>query len=304
MMKQIATILLGLLVLTACSNGHDEADAYGQFEADEILVSAEVNGKLLSFKAEEGTTLEAGAEAGLIDTIQLYLKKGQLQASMDALQARMPNVASQIKVYDDQLEAAQRDLKRAQNLLADKAATQKQVDDLQSRVAVLKSQKNASLTNLNDQNRSLVGEMNSLKFQLKQVEDQLQKSRIINPTKGTVLSNYVEVGELVQMGKPLYRIANLEELTLRAYVSEDQLVNIEIGQEVTVRVDKPNDEFQNFKGKITWVSDESEFTPKVIQTKEDRVNLVYAVKIKVKNDGQLKIGMPGEVLFNRTDEQD
>lgn len=303
-MKKIATILLGLLVLTACDNDKDKADAYGQFEADETLVSAEVNGKLLSFTAEEGTTLEADQQVGQIDTTQLYLKKGQLQASMEALQARMPNVASQIKVYDDQLEAAERDLKRAQNLLADKAATPKQVDDLQSQVAVLKSKKNASLMSLNDQNRSLVSEMNSLKFQLKQVEDQLQKSRIINPTKGTVLSNYVEVGELVQMGKPLYRIANLEQLTLRAYVSEDQLVNIKIGQEVTVRVDKPNDEFQNFKGMITWVSDESEFTPKVIQTREDRVNLVYAVKIKVKNDGQLKIGMPGEVLFNASDEQD
>ena len=136
------------------------------------------------------------------------------------------------------------------------------------------------------------------------MEDQLEKSRIVNPTKGTVLSNYVEVGELVQMGKPLYRIAKLEQLTLRAYVSEDQLVNIKIGQEVTVRVDKPNDAFQNFKGKISWISDESEFTPKVIQTKEDRVNLVYAVKIKVPNDGRLKIGMPGEVLFNGSDEQD
>ena len=303
-MKRLITFLIIGSLTVACNNRKDKADAYGQFEADETLVSAEVNGKLLSFKAEEGTTLEANQQAGLIDTIQLYLKEGQLQASREALQARMPNVASQIKVYDDQLEAAQRDLKRAQNLLADQAATQKQVEDLQSQVAVLKSRKNASLTNLNDQNRSLVSEMNSLEFQLKQVEDQLEKSRIINPTKGTVLNKYVEVGELVQMGKPLYRIANLEELTLRAYVSEDQLVNIKIGQEVMVRVDKPNDEFQNFKGKITWVSDESEFTPKVIQTKEDRVNLVYAVKIKVPNDGRLKIGMPGEVLFNGSDEQD
>lgn len=303
-MKRFITFLIIGSLSAACNNDKNEADAYGQFEADETLVSAEVNGKLLSFKAEEGTILNDSAQAGLIDTTQLYLKKGQLQASMEALQARMPNVASQIKVYDDQLEAAQRDLKRAQNLLADKAATQKQVDDLHSQVAVLKSRKNASLTNLNDQNRSLLSELNSLKFQLKQVEDQLQKSRIINPTKGTVLSNYVAVGELVQMGKPLYRIANLEQLTLRAYVSEDQLVDVKIGQEVTVRVDKPNDEFRNFKGKITWVSDESEFTPKVIQTKEDRVNLVYAVKIKVENEGQLKIGMPGEVLFNGSDEQD
>ncbi len=303
-MKRFITFVLLGSIAVACNNSQDKADAYGQFEADETLVSAEVNGKLLSFQAAEGTTLEADQQAGLIDTTQLHLKKGQLQASMEALQARMPNVASQIKVYDEQLEATQRDLKRAQNLLADKAATPKQVDDLQSQVAVLKSRKNASLTNLNDQNRSLLSEMNSLQFQLKQVEDQLEKSRIINPTKGTVLSNYVEVGELVQMGKPLYRIANLEQLTFRAYVSEDQLVNIKIGQEVTVRVDRPNDEFQNFKGKITWVSDESEFTPKVIQTKEDRVNLVYAVKIKVENDGQLKIGMPGEVLFNGNDEQD
>jgi len=303
-MKRLLTFLIIISHAAACNNGHDEADAYGQFEADETLVSAEVNGKLLRFKAEEGTILEANQQAGLIDTTQLYLKKGQLQASMEALQARMPNVASQIKVYDEQLEAAQRELKRAQNLLADKAATQKQVDDLQSQVAVLKSRRSASLTNLNDQNRSLFSEMNSLEFQLRQVEDQLEKCRIVNPTKGTVLSNYVEVGELVQTGKPLYRIAKLEQLTLRAYVSEDQLVNIKIGQEVTVRVDKPNDAFQNFKGKISWISDESEFTPKVIQTKEDRVNLVYAVKIKVPNDGRLKIGMPGEVLFNGSDEQD
>lgn len=303
-MKRIFLLFSISMFVAACNSGNDEADAYGQFEADEVLISAEASGKLLSFIAEEGTTLAAGAHAGLIDTTQLYFKKRQLQAGMEALQARMPNVASQIKVYDDQLEAAQRELTRAQKLMADKAATQKQVDDLQSQVDVLKSRRSASLNNLNDQNRSLVGEMNSLKFQLKQVEDQLQKSRIINPTKGTVLSNYVEEGELVQTGKPLYRIANLEELTLRAYVSGDQLVNIKIGEEVTVRVDKPHNGFQNFKGKVSWISDESEFTPKVIQTKEDRVNLVYAVKIKVVNEGQLKIGMPGEVLFNSSDEQD
>ncbi len=302
-MKKYVAIVALAGVFASCGNNGNEADAYGQFEADEILISAEASGKLLSFKADEGVDLNANESAGLIDTTQLYLKKGQLKSSIAAIEGRMPNVAAQIKVYDEQLLAAERELKRAKTLLAEEAATQKQVDDLSSQVTVLKSQRSASLSNLSDQNQSLLGEASSLGFQQKQVEDQLAKCRIVNPVKGTVLSTYVEPGELVGVGKPLYRLANLEELTLRAYVSGDQLVNLKIGQEVKVRVDRPNGEYSNFSGKLSWISPEAEFTPKVIQTKEDRVNLVYALKIKVANDGSLKIGMPGEVLFS-SDGQD
>ncbi len=301
-MKNLWVILLYSVAITACNNGKNEADAYGQFEVDQTTVSAEVNGKLLRFTASEGNSLAVGQEAGLIDTIQLFLRKGQVKAGVEAMKARMPNVATQIKVYDDQIVAAQRELKRAAKLLESKAATQKQVDDLHSHLDVLKSQKLAALNSLNDQNKSLLSEMIAQEFQLKQIEDQLAKSRIINPVKGTVLSTYVEPGELVQMGKPLYRIANLETILLRAYVSEDQLVNVKIGQEVTVRVDQPNGEYLNYSGKVIWISDEAEFTPKVIQTKEDRVNLVYALKVEVANDGRLKLGMPGEVLFSRNEQ--
>lgn len=295
-MKKYWIIIIGGL-LVACNRNGDKADAYGQFEANETLVSAEVSGKLLQFVADDGVKLEKGQSAGLVDTTQLFLKKGQLKASMEALKARMPNVAIQVKVYDEQIAAAERDLKRSKKLLEDKAATQKQVDDLESRVGVLKSQRSAALSNLNDQNRSLVSELSSLEFQLAQVQDQLDKSAILNPTSGMVLSSYAEPGELVQMGKPLYRIANLDELTLRAYISEEQLTQVKLGQTVDVRVDKPEGEYESLEGKVKWISDEAEFTPKVIQTKEDRVNLVYAIKVAVKNDGQLKIGMPGEVLL-------
>lgn len=303
-MRNNLAFLAFAILAASCNNGETEADAYGQFEADETLISAQASGELLSFSAEEGSQLKKGEQVGLIDTIQLSLKRQQLKASMEALKARMPNVASQIKVYDEQLEAAQRELKRAEKLLADKAATPKQVDDLRSQVQVLKSRKNATLTGLNDQSRSLVSETSSLEFQLKQVKDQLTKCRITNPLIGRVLNNYVEEGELVQPGKPLYRIADLDKLTLRAYVSEDQLVNLKLGQNLRVRVDQPEDEFLHYDGKLTWISEEAEFTPKVIQTKEDRVNLVYAIKVEVENDGRLKIGMPGEVLFAAADDQD
>ena len=299
------------LLLPACTEDRDTADAYGNFEAVETTVSAEATGVLQAFSVEEGEHVKAGQTIGQIDTNQLNLRKAQLLASKRAVQSRLPNVSAQLSAFDQQLAVQQQQLKtlqheqqRTQRLVAAGAATNKQLDDITAQVAVTerqialtRQQRTAQASALNTQRSGTAAETAPLAEQIKQVDDQIAKAAIVNPIGGTVTVKYAEPGEVVTYGRPLYKIAALDEITLRAYVSGNQLVTIKTGQPVKVFVDAPNDELKPYEGTLTWISDKAEFTPKVIQTKDERVNLVYALKIKVKNDGGLKIGMPGEVRF-------
>ena len=268
-MKFIGCLYL-LALLSACGSRTSDYDATGTFEATEVLVSAEASGKLLYFHVEEGTRLKAGEEVGLIDTLQLYLKKLQLQASM-------------------------REKRRVENLLKAGAANQKQLDDWEAQIALLERQLTAQMSSLQNSTNSLTEQGSSVAIQVAQVEDQLAKCHVVSPISGTVLAKYAEAGELAAVGKPLFKVADIDQMYLRAYITSEQLSQVKLGNRVTVFSDYGGDERKEYPGVVTWISDRSEFTPKTILTKEERANLVYAVKIAVKNDGLLKIGMYGGV---------
>lgn len=287
----IATILLGFLY--SCSSD-EKADGYGNFEATEIIISSEATGKLEFLKVEEGEILEKAAVVGLVDTIQLYLNKQQLIASKATVASKSGGVWSQVSVLNQQLQTGKIEQQRIQNMFDEKAATQRQLDQANSQVDILKKQ----IQNVETQNSPIVNEVKAMDAKIAQINDQISKAKITNPISGTVLSKYAEAGEIVSFGKPLYKIANLEEMILRVYVSGTQLSNIKIGQEVQVKIDSEEEAMKSYKGEISWISSSAEFTPKIIQTKEERVNLVYAVKVIVKNDGGLKIGMPAEMWIS------
>lgn len=294
-MKNIKTLFLAVLAgsLLSCSNG-EKADGYGNFEATEITISSEANGKLEFLNLEEGQVLEKGTIIGLVDTVQAYLSKQQLLASKQTVASKSGGVWSQVSVLNQQLQTAKTEQQRIQNMFDENAATQRQLDQANSQVDVLKKQ----IQNVETQNSPIVNEVKSIDAKMAQIEEQITKSKITNPIKGTVLTKYAEQGEIVSFGKPLYKIADLDEMTLRVYVSETQLPNIKIGQKVTVKIDS-GDDLKDYNGTISWISSSAEFTPKIIQTKEERVNLVYAVKVIVKNDGSLKIGMPAEMWISQ-----
>ncbi|MEZ4876795.1 MAG: HlyD family efflux transporter periplasmic adaptor subunit [Flavobacterium sp.] len=288
-MKNIITILI-ILTIISCNKDKNEADAFGNFEATEITISAEANGKIEFLNLEEGDVLQENAIVGQIDTVQLYLNKQQLLASKNTIYSKSTNVLSQRNVLNEQLKTTLIEQKRIQNMFAESAATKRQVDEVNGKVSVLKQQ----MQSVETQNAPIINEVKSIVVQIEKINDQLKKSKIINPISGTVLAKYAEPNEITAFGKPLYKIANLNEMTLRVYFSETQLASIKVGQEVNVTIDD-KDGTKPYKGKISWISSSAEFTPKIIQTKEERVNLVYAVKVIVKNDGSLKIGMPAEV---------
>ncbi|NCT18971.1 MAG: HlyD family secretion protein [Flavobacteriaceae bacterium CG_4_8_14_3_um_filter_34_10] len=280
---------IALIAMVSC-NSNEKADGYGNFEATEITVSAENNGKLNRFELNEGDVLQKGAPIGYIDTIPLSLKRKQLLVSKEIISSKSKGVLSQIAVLNAQLKTANTNKSRTENLIKDNAGTQKQLDDVTGEINVIKQQINS----IEIQNAPVVNELKNIDLQIKEIEDLLQKSILINPVSGTVLAKYTEPDELVSFGKPLYKIADLTRMQLRVYVSETQLSEIKIGQEVIVKVDDKK-EMKSYKGTIYWVASEAEFTPKIIQTKEERVALVYAVKVDVENDGSLKIGMPAEM---------
>jgi HlyD family secretion protein len=293
--KTIAFILIALSagIISGCSKNDKRSDAFGNFEAVETIVSSESSGKLVEFNVEEGRTLDANYVAGYIDTVQLTLKKKQLEATKNLTRTKFKNVSSQVAVYQEQKRVALKEKDRIERLLKDNAATGKQLDDIVGNIDVINKQMAAVET----QNNTTNEELKNYDVQIKQIEDQLSKSTIINPVTGTVIIKYVEQNEVVNYGKPLYKIADLSVMELRVYVSGSQLPEIKIGQIVKVLIDNGKDDFRTLEGEISWISSKAEFTPKIIQTKEERVNLVYAVKVRVKNDGSLKIGMPGEVVF-------
>jgi HlyD family secretion protein len=283
-----------ITLLLSCNRNGDKADGYGNFEATEITISSEANGKLLFFKVEEGDVLQKNTVVGVIDTIQLSLQQDQLLASKNTIFSKSKNVLSQREVLMEQLKVAQIDQNRIENMIADKAATQKQLDDINGHIDVLKQQ----MRSVETQNAPIVNEVKGIEVQIRQVQDQIEKSIITNPVKGTVLVKYAEPNEVTSFGRPLYKIADMDIMELRVYISETQLANVKVGQEVTVKIDDDK-AMKSYAGTVSWISDTAEFTPKIIQTKEERVNLVYAVKVRVKNDGSLKIGMPAEMWLNQ-----
>ena len=288
-MKKILFTSL-LVAVLSCKDKNNEADAYGNFEATEITVSAEANGKIEFLEIEEGNKITKNQIVGVIDTTQLHLNKLQLLASIETIYSKSTNVLSQRKVLSEQLKTTKMEQNRILSMYKESAATKRQVDEIEGKVSVIQEQMNSVGT----QNAPILNEVKSLEVQIKKIEEQIKKSKIENPVEGTVLTKFSEPNEITSYGKPLYKIADLSEMTLRVYFSETQLSSIKVGQEVAVSIDE-NDGTKSYKGKISWISSSAEFTPKIIQTKEERVNLVYAVKVLVKNDGALKIGMPAEV---------
>ena len=286
-----------VLLLSSCSGNDKDFDATGTFEATEITVSAEQNGRLLSLDITEGTSIKALQQVGLIDTVQLALQAQALGATRESIANQRPDLTKQIAAARQQLEKAEMEQHRFKALLKDNAATQKQVDDAVSAVQVLRKQLEAQVSALNNTTQSLNSQVSATDIQRLQVLDQLQKCRITTPINGTVLNKYMEAGEFATIGKPLFKIADIENMYLRAYVTSAQLSNVKIGQGVKVFADFGGGDRKEYDGVVTWISNRSEFTPKTILTKDERADLVYAVKIAVKNDGFIKIGMYGEMKF-------
>lgn len=291
-------VLMAVIAFTACSGGGDEHDATGMFEATEVIVSAEQTGKLLYFDVDEGDVLAKGQQVGLVDTVQLQLRAMQLGATKEAYASQRPDIEKQIAATRQQLAKAELEVKRYSALVRDNAANRKQLDDAESSVRVLRRQLDAQLSQLNNTTGSLNRQMDAAEIQRRQVIDNLEKCRVKSPIGGTVLDKYAEAGEYATPGKPLFKIADVADMKLRAYVDAPQLTSLKVGQPVKVYADFGEDGNREYKGVIEWISDKAEFTPKTIQTRDERANLVYAVKIAVKNtDGLIKIGMYGEVDF-------
>lgn len=286
--------VLFALIVSGCRNGNDY-DASGTFEATEVVVSSEATGKLLQFDVTEGQLLKAGEQVGFADTVQLWLKKRQLQTNVKAVNSRYMDITKQIAATKQQIATQQRERQRYESLLKDNAANQKQLDDINAQIALLEKELSAQLSTLERNNAGVTEESSAADIQVAQLDDQLRKSYISSPIGGRVLAKYMERGELAVPGKALFKVADVENMFLRAYVTSDQLSQMKIGQEVQVFADYGGNNRKEYPGRITWISDKSEFTPKNIQTKDERANLVYAVKVAVKNDGFLKIGMYGEM---------
>ncbi len=292
-MKNYLWIILSTLIIFGCSNNNDLSDAYGNFEADEIVVSAELNGKIIDFPFEEGDKIDKDAFICQIDTVQVYLQKQEILTKMNALEVQEKIIFSQIKQAKLELTKIQRDVNRFEELVKNNAATQKQFDDLLTNKNIM----NEKLMQANLSKEKVQQEKEALRINLLKINDQLSKSKVTSPIAGTILKKYYNNGEFITIGRPILSVADIDELILKAYISGDQLSKIKLGQEVQVLIDKENKEMKTYVGKISYISDKSEFTPKIIQTKTERISQVYAIKILVKNDGLLKIGMPAEVVF-------
>jgi len=289
-------ILIGLIIglaIVSCNNQKNGSDAFGNFEADDQLISSEIAGKLLSCNFEEGMTLSKGAEIAVVDTVPILLQISQLKSQQLTIQARKQSVKSQLAVVEQQKKNLEVDRARVDNMLKDGAATKKQKDDITGNLELLDKQKESTRS----QETVLTGESEVVDTQLAQLQDKLNRCRIVSPINGLVLERYKKAGELIGLGQSLCRIADVSSLNLRVFVSGYQLPHLKIGQKVKVLIDDTATKNKTLEGTVSWISSEAEFTPKIIQTKEERVKLVYAVKIKVANDGALKIGMPGEIKF-------
>lgn len=294
-MKKLSYILLSAIVLTGCSE-EKQFDATGTFEsANEIIVSGEANGKIMALNLQEGDKVSSGQILGYIDTTQLHLTKLQLQKNSTSLQINKPDIEKQIAALQEQIKKQEFEQQRLLNLKKDGAASQKQIDDIASAIAVLKSQLNAQLSTLKKTTGSVDEQSRSIDIQIAQIDDRIQKSLITAPVNGTVTAKFMNAGEFAAAGKPIYKVADLDNMYLRAYFTSAQIADIKIGQKVKVTADFGDEKEYAYDGTVIWIAADHEFTPKNIQTKESRADLVYAVKIAVKNDGRIKIGTYGEV---------
>ena len=289
-----STMYLLLLILAGCSRS-ESFDATGTFEATEVTVSAEASGRILAFDVNEGDRIAQGQTVGTIDTVQLYLQKMQLERQIASVRSNRPDISKQVTALREQIAQQEAERTRIKRLLDDGAATTKQLDDIDATLKILNGQLEATLSTLRNNTASIDENSSSIELQIAQVEDRLAKCRIVSPVTGTVLAKYAETGELASTGRPLMKVADLDHIYLRAYFTSEQLAALQLGQEVTVTADFGADEQYEYPGHIIWIASESEFTPKNIQTRNTRANLVYAVKIAVENDGRLKIGLYGEV---------
>lgn len=292
-MKTISLIIIALIAVTGCRNDTSQADAFGNFEATEIIVSAETSGRVIRFEATEGTEIEKGSEIALIDTTLFHLQKAEIDAGMKGVRTRISSINAQNDILNQQITNLNINIFRIENMLKGEAATKKQYDDLIGQSAVLEKQIAAN----NTQRASITAELSVFESKKATINEHLLRSRVTSPITGTLIEKYAEEGEMISAGRPIARIANLTEMKLKVYVSGAQLGSIKTGQECTVRTDKGAKEYITFSGVISYISGKAEFTPKIIQTKEERVTLVYAVTIDVKNDGTMKSGMPGEAIF-------
>ena len=294
-----AVYLLGLAVLFfSCHSEDGGYDATGVFETTEVIVSTQGTGEIMRFDIDEGQTVDAEVELGYIDTVQLSLKKQELLANLEATDSRRYNVARQIASLREEIATQKREQQRYQNLVQAKAANQKQLDDINARLATLEKQLAAQTETLENGNRTVSGQVRMLEAQLAQVEDQIGKCRISSPINGTILSKYAEAGELASQGRALFKVGNIVNMYLRAYITADQLTELKIGQSVRVFADEGESGRREYAGTVSWISDKAEFTPKTIQTRDERANLVYAVKIQIQNDGFVKRGMYGEIKID------
>ncbi|WP_282126277.1 HlyD family secretion protein [Marinifilum flexuosum] len=294
-MRQIK-LYIGLIIamlVSACNNGDQLSDAYGNFEAVDYMISAENSGKIMGLNLKEGDVFNEPTLVGYIDTTQLFLKKEQLKAQRKSIASGIQNIISRIDVYKEQLVLLQKDKQRIDKMYADEAVSVKEVDDINGNIQVVEKQ----IKSVQSENAKVLGNIESLDRQIESINDLIAKSKIMVPKAATVLEKYKEPFEMVNAGTPLFKLADLRSLDLRAYISGDQLSSVRIGQKVKVIIDKNADENESLEGEIIWISSQSEFTPKIIQTKQERVKLVYALKVRVVNDGRLKIGMPGEIRF-------
>lgn len=296
-MKKAIFFISLAVVISSCSASSSNKSATGTFEASETIISSEVNGRIVSFDIKEGDILESGMEIGLIDTVQMTLQRDILVASIAVLENGIPDVEIQLAPYYEELKTMKRERERIENLLKGNTATEKQLDDIESSIVVLDkkiaSQREQLLMNIN----IAKAQIDVKRAELKQMEDMISRCRIITPIKGTVIAKYAMAGELTSAGKPLLRVANLDEIFLRAYITTENLESIRIGDKVKVKADFGNDRYLEYEGVVSWISQKSEFTPKNILTSDERANLVYAVKVSIQNDGYIKSGMYGELCF-------
>ncbi len=292
-MKIIPLFAITALLLTSCRDKTDEADAYGNFEATEVIVSAETNGRILKFDVTEGSEVEKGTEIALIDTTLFHLQKDEIDAGMKSVRTRIASINAQNEILNQQIANLNVNISRIENMLKNEAATQKQYDDLAGQVAVLQKQIAAN----NTQKSSVAAELSVFESKKATLSEQADRSCVRSPLKGTIIEKYSEAGEMTTAGRPLVKIADLSLIKLKVYVSGAQIGSLKVGADCTVRADEGEKGYKTFPGKISYISGKAEFTPKIIQTKEERVTLVYAVTIEVMNDGTMKSGMPGEAIF-------
>lgn len=291
------SLTISIFFVISCRNNEVKSDAYGNFEATEVTVSSEMPGKIIMLNVEEGLELKKGEAIGQIDTVLLLKQKNVIRANMVAVDSKIQNQEPEIAVLLEQKSYLLNEKKRLKNLMEGNAATQKQMDDIESQINLTDKKISATKVKYSELNRGVIAQKSPLSEQIKQIDEQIWKSKLVNPIDGQVLSVFKRENEVVGAGMPIYKIADLSSLDLKAYISGAQLPHVKLNQEVDVLIDQDENTDKSLKGIVTWISGKAEFTPKTIQTKEERVNQVYAIKVKVKNDGSLKIGMPGEVRF-------